>query len=130
MQIQGACLLYPVALFGRAWWIYYDAISQGWAGLCKYQVSPSLEAGEGRKKETCQNVSKVGCSTGWGGFGFGLSLWQRRRQSVHADAFAGGAGGCCIVNRGACLHATTFCGLCLCRHDGRVVCLDSSQGRA
>lgn len=115
MQSQGACLLFPVALFGRAWWIY-DAISQGWAA--KRQVSPSLEPGEGRKKETCQNVSKVGCSTGWGDFGFGLSLWQRRRQSVHADAFAGGAGGCCIVNRGACLHGTAFCGLYFSRLEG------------
>lgn len=68
MQIQGACLLYPVALFGRAWWIYYDSMSQGWAGLCKYQVSPSLEAGEGRKKRDLSKRVKSGLLHGLGRF--------------------------------------------------------------
>lgn len=63
MQMPGACLFVPpVALFGRAWWnLSCDAMSQGWAGEC--QVSPRKQI-KGRKKETCQNVSKVGCSTG------------------------------------------------------------------
>lgn len=58
MQSQGACLLFPVALFGRAWWIY-DAISQGWAAQVPGFPKPAAR-GEREKEEkkrpvkTCQ----------------------------------------------------------------------------
>lgn len=76
MQIQGACLWLPVALFGRGVMdctMRYDTMSRGWSRKSgKGQVSPVLSQSGSRskskrdKKETCQNVSKVGCSTALG----------------------------------------------------------------
>lgn len=101
--------MFPVALFGRARWTFYDAMSQGRAGKC--QVSPRLEQ-EGRRRGKKRDLSKRVKSGLLHGLGkFRLRLWRRRRQSAHADAFAGRAVGACIVNRGACLHGMTWHGI-------------------
>lgn len=129
MQSQGACLLFPVALFGWAWWIY-DAISQGWAGQVPGFPKPAA-GGERKKKRDLSKRVKSGLPHGLGRFWIWVEALATSPANpsmpmhlpVELAAVASSIGG-------ACLHGTTFCGRCLCGHDGRVVCLDSSHGRS
>lgn len=65
------------------------------------QPCPSLEAeAKDKKKRDMSERVKSGLLHELGKFGLGLNIWQHGRQSVATDAFAGGAGGSCIVDCG------------------------------
>lgn len=84
---------------------------QGWAGKC--QVSPSKQADDEEKKRHVKTCQKWAAPRAGEGLDFGLSLWPTSspirpcsmRLPVELAAVAS------FVNRGACLHGTTFCGL-------------------
>lgn len=95
-----------------------DAMSQGWAGKC--QVSPSKQAGDEEKKRHVKTCQKWAAPRAGEVLDFGLSLWQRRRQSAHAEMR--------LPVEPAALSSSTVALACMARH--AVVCLCRPGGQS